>query len=265
MIHPTSIIDPKAEIDSSVVIGPYCRIDAGVKISAGCQIEQGTIIKGLVEIGANNIFGAYCTIGFPPQDTSYKNEPTKVMIGESNRFADYVSIHRGTLKEKGETKIGNKNFLMNHAHVAHDVVIGDSCTLVNSVQLGGHVKLGNKVTLGGGTMAGQFVRIGDYAYIGGGCGIDRDIPPFFTASLDRVILKGINIIGMRRAGFSKEEILSIRSLSAAFETNPRGIRSLAKDEQWREAFGESVQRKVLDFCAQSKMGVASFHRQGAEE
>jgi UDP-N-acetylglucosamine acyltransferase len=258
-IHPTAIIASGAEIDASVEIGPYSIIGPNVKISAGTVIHSHVVLDGHVTIGENNTFFQFCSIGAPPQDLSYKNEPTRVEIGSGNVFREYVSIHRATTKENHVTIIGNDNLLMAHVHVGHDGIIGNNCILVNSLNLAGHVHIQDRVIIGGGCSVAQFTTIGRGAYIGGATGIDKDIPPFCTAVGNRAKLKGINIIGLRRAGYSKESISEVVDFFRYMESSTFSPRSFVGDDTLLENYKENeIVQEIVTMIRKSEVGIAPF-------
>ena len=205
-IHPTALISPKAKLGANVSIGPYCIVGAEVSIGEGSILHAHVVIDGNVEIGKRNQFFSFCSIGAPPQDISYNGEPTQVIIGDENIFREYVSIHRATTKENGITSIGSQSFFMSGVHLAHDVFVGEHCIFASYVALGGHVRIESNTFLGGSSCAKPFVRVGKGVYIGGGSVIDRDVPSFCTAYGNRLQLSGPNIVGLRKQGFSREEI-----------------------------------------------------------
>ncbi len=215
-IHPTAVIDKGAELDSTVKIGPYCVIENGVSIGSDTEIGSHVVISGCVDIGARNKIGPFSTIGLPPQDLKYKNEETKVVIGDDNIIREYVSLHRGTPEGKEVTTIGNSNLLMAYCHIAHDCSIGNYVILANAATLGGHVDIEDRVTVGGLVAVHQFSRIGAFSYIGGLSGISKDVPPYMIISgiRNQMRVTGINRIGLKRCGFDTE---TIRKLTKAFQ------------------------------------------------
>ncbi|MCX7822031.1 MAG: acyl-ACP--UDP-N-acetylglucosamine O-acyltransferase [Syntrophobacterales bacterium] len=209
-IHPTAVVHRGAEIGEGTIIEPYVIIGPEVKIGKGNRIGAHTVIEGRTTIGEGNTIFPFVSIGLPPQDISYRDEPTEVVIGNRNIIREGVTIHRGTIRGTGLTKIGDDNYLMAYSHVAHDCVIGNHVILANCASLAGHVIISDYAVIGGLVGVHQFVRIGKYAFIGGLSGISMDIPPFMIAAGDRAKLYGPNIVGLRRAGFSPETIMSIK-------------------------------------------------------
>jgi UDP-N-acetylglucosamine acyltransferase len=208
--HPTAIIDPRAILDDNVEIGPYAIIGESVRIKKGTSIGAHCVIDGITEIGENCRFFPFSSIGAAPQDLKYRNEETSVQIGNNNTFREFVTVHRGTKTGRGKTVIGDDNFFMAYVHIAHDCIIGNRSILANAATLGGHVEIGNDSIIGGLTGIHQFVRIGDYVMIGGASAVAQDIPHFVCAAGNRTSLYGLNMIGLKRKGFTKERIDSLK-------------------------------------------------------
>lgn len=259
LIHPTAIIHPEARIAPQVSVGAYSMIGPHVSIGEGTIIHSHVVIDGHTEIGEKNQFFAFCSIGAPPQDLTYKGEPTRTIIGNNNVFREYVSIHRGTKKENEITKVGDHCMLMAYVHLGHDVALGSHCIIANTVNLAGHVKVGDRVIIGGGTNISQFVKLGRGAYIGGGSGIDRDIPLFCTAYGNRVRLKGINIIGLRRQGFSKQVITEVVDFYRTMEASALSPRSFVENEELMQEWSENeVIAQMANDIKSSEIGIAPF-------
>ena len=216
MIHPTAIIDPHAELDSTVRVGPYAVVERDVRIGAQSEIAAHAVVSGPTTLGSGNHISSFANIGADPQDLKFQGERTELTVGDNNRFREYVSVHRGTSSGRGVTTIGNNNLFMAYAHVAHDCIIGNHVILANAATLGGHVDIGDKATLGGLVAVHQFTRIGAYSYIGGMSGISKDIPPFIIVAgiRNRMRVTGINKIGLQRNGFDED---SIKKLHKAFK------------------------------------------------
>jgi len=210
LIHPTALVDARAQLDSSVEVGAYSIIGAGVRIGAGTQIGPHVVIEGDTTIGRDNRIHPYASIGGPPQDKKYAGEPTALVIGDGNTIRECVTLNRGTVQDKGVTRIGHRNWIMAYVHVAHDCVLGDQLVIANSTNLAGHVEIGDWVILGGATQVHQFCKIGAHAMTGTGTIVLHDIPPFVMASGNTAAAHGINSEGLRRRGFSAERIAEIR-------------------------------------------------------
>lgn len=259
-IHPSSIVDSKAKIHETVKIGPFCIIGPDVEIGAGTVLHSHVVVDGHTTIGENNTFFQGGSIGAAPQDYSYKGEPTKTTIGNNNIFREHVTVHRGTLKENLLTSVGNNCLIMAYVHIGHDVMIGNNCTIANSTNFAGHVKVGDRVIVGGGTQVQQFVNLGRGAYIGGAAAIDRDIPSFCTAMGNRAHLKGINIIGLKRQGYSKQEISEVVDFLRTMETAKISPRSFVEHS---ELMAEYKDNKIIAEMAEqirtSELGIAPFN------
>ena len=206
MIHPTADINPKADIDSSVEIGPYAIIRENVTIGAGTVIGPHAVIEPFVTIGPKCQIFQFAAVGAVPQSLKFKGEKTYVKIGRETVIREFATIHRGTGFGGGITEIGERCFIMAYAHVAHDCRIGREVVLANNATLGGHITIGDHATLGGLVAIHQFVHVGDFAFIGGLSGVPKDVPPYVIAAGPRIKLHGINIVGLKRHGFSDNAI-----------------------------------------------------------
>lgn len=258
-IHPTAFVEDGAQIGTNVKIGPYCLIGSNSIIGDNCLLKGHVNISGHTKIGDDNTFYPYATIGTEPQDLGYKGEPTRLEIGNANQFREFVSINRGTTKEDQVTKIGNNNTFMAYAHVGHDVIIEDHVVIVNSVNLAGHVKVGSKAIVGGSSSISQFVTVGRGAYIGGASAIDRDIPPFCTAYGNRVKLKGINIVGLRRQGIGKQEITELVEFYRSMEASALSPRAFVlNNDVMGEYESNEIVMEVAKFIEVSDIGIAPF-------
>ena len=211
-IHQTAVVDPAAELDSSVVVGPYAVIEGEVRIGPDNEIGAHALIQGLTEIGSGNRIGPFTIIGGPPQDLSYQGEPTTVKIGNNNLIREYVSVHRGTVGGRSETTIGNENMLMAYSHVAHDCILGNNIIIANCGTLGGHVVVEDRASLGGHVGVHQFSRIGTFSYIGGVSGVTKDVPPYtiVAGTRNQMRVSGINHVGLKRNGTPAAEIKKLR-------------------------------------------------------
>ena len=211
MIHETAIINSKAQIDSDVEIGPYSVINEDTFIGSGTVIGSHVVIDPFVTIDSNCQIFQYDAIGAVPQSVRFEGEKTCVKIGSGTIIREFVTIHRGTGFGGGITEVGEDNFLMAYTHVAHDCKTGHHVILANNTQLGGHITIGDYVTVGALVGIHQFIKIGDYAFIGGKTAIVKDIPPYVLAVGNRATLSGLNIVGLRRQGFSKNTLSSLKN------------------------------------------------------
>ncbi len=253
-IHPTAIIHPGARIADGVEIGPYSVVGEHVAIGKDTKIASHVLIEGWTTIGERNHILPFSSIGTPPQDIGYKNEETYLIIGNDNVIRECATIHRATTKEDRKTEIGNKNFLMAYSHVAHDCKLGSNIIMANSVALGGHIVIEDHAILGGIVGVHQFVRVGAYAIVGGQTGVDRDIPPYVMASGGRAQLYGLNLVGLKRRGFSEE---AISTLKKAYKTIFRS--GLTLEEALGRVRGEFPHSQevnhLVEFIRSSKRGV----------
>ena len=210
-IHPTAIIDPRATLDATVEVGPYSIIGPGVTIGAGTVIGPHVVLKGPMTMGRDNRVFQFASLGEISQDISAKpDDDTRVEIGDGNTIREYVTIQRGTLKDTGLTKVGDRNWIMNGVHIGHDSVIGNHNILANNTALAGHVLMGDYVGCGGFTMIHQYCQIGSHAFSGGGSLITRDVAPYIIVQGHPAEARGINAEGLRRRGFKADEISAIK-------------------------------------------------------
>lgn len=209
-IHPTAIVSPEAELAEGVTVKAYSIVGPQVRIGSGTTLGPHAVIDGWTTIGERNSIGPFTTIGYPPQDISYKNEETHVVIGDENIIREYVTIHRGTPRGAGVTRIGNKNYLMAYAHVAHDCRLGNGIVMANAATLAGHVRVDDHAVLGGLVAIHQFVRIGTHAFIGGKSGLRMDVPPYMLAFGAPAKLYGPNLVGLKRNGISPLAISALK-------------------------------------------------------
>ncbi len=258
-IHPSAIVSEGAEISKSVTIGAYSIIGPNVKIGENVKIASHVVIEGHTTIGSNNEFYSFCSIGADPQDLTYSGEPTEVVIGNNNIFREYVSIHKGTMKDKKVTTIKDNCLLMAHVHIGHDAIVGNNVVMANSVNLAGHVIIGDRVIIGGGTNISQFVTLGRGAYLGGASAVDRDVPIFCTAYGNRVRLKGINIIGLRRQGFEKSDISELVDFYRTMESSVLSPRAYVDHEELMEEYKNNpLVQEMREDIKKSEIGIAPF-------
>jgi len=254
-IHPTAIIDKEAEIAEGVEIGPQVYIGPKVFIDEGTLIKAQTYIEGNTRIGKYNQIGPLAVLGTPPQHLSYKGEETFVEIGDYNIIREFVTIHRGTALDEGVTRIGNHNLLMSYVHVAHDCKIGNHVIMSNNATLGGHVVVHDRVVMGGFSAAHQFVRIGSFAFVSGMSGLDKDVPPFVKVFGIPAKIQGLNLVGLKRAGFTREEIRKISQALGVFLDGPATLSEVI--QELKDIFGsEPGVQLLINFLENpSKMGI----------
>lgn len=206
-IHPTAIVDPKANVGESAEVGPYCIVGADVCIGARTQIKAHVYLEGPLEIGDDNVFFPYSTVGVAPQDLKYRGERSSTRIGHRNKIREFVTVHRGTEGGSMLTSLGDDNLLMAYVHVAHDVSIGNHAVLANAATIGGHVVIGDWAVISAGSAVHQFCKIGRHAIVGGYSVITQDVLPFsMTVSEREVKVFGANVTGLERRGFAPEKI-----------------------------------------------------------
>jgi UDP-N-acetylglucosamine acyltransferase len=255
MIHPTAIVHPGAVIGENVSIGPYSVIGEKVVLGNDCEVGPHVSIEGDTAIGQGTVISQFASIGGPPQDFSYRGEDTMVRIGSRVRIREYVTIHRGTSRGRGQTVVGDDCYLMAYCHVAHDCILGQGVIMANSAHLGGHIEIGEKAILGGIVAVHQFVRVGEYALVGGVSGVAKDVPPYTLASGARIYVYGLNEVGLRRNGFSRETIrLLKRAFKLAFRSSLRIEQAV---EKIRTEIGHVPEAlRFAEFLATSRRGTA---------
>jgi len=254
-INPTAIVHAKANVPVSCEIGPYCVIGPDVELGERCHLLSHVAMEGPTKIGADNRFYPFCSIGLPPQDISYKGEPTRLEIGDHNVIREYVTINRATTKAGGVTRVGSHNLIMAYTHIAHDCQIGNHIIMANAATLGGHVVVEDWATVGALCPIHHFVRIGKYSFIGGGTTVTRDVLPFSKTSAERgTHAYGLNAIGLERRGFTKERIRKIHHayhvlLASKLNTSQALDKLKAETER-----GEDVD-ELIRFIEESERGV----------
>jgi len=253
-IHPTAVVSPEAEVASDVHVGPWCRIGPRVRIGSGCRLESHVVIEGPTNIGPNNRFFPFCTIGLDPQDLKYGGEETFLRIGSANVFREYVNVHRGTSAGGGLTVIGDRNLLMVYVHIAHDCTLGSDIIMANAATLAGHVVIGDHATIGAFSGVHQFCRIGTHGFVGGYSVITKDVLPFSkTVSRRETNSYGVNAIGLKRKGFSSQQIAAIersfRLLGRSRMNTSQAVEAIRKEIDSAES------RLVVDFIEGSSRGV----------
>ncbi|MCC6718945.1 MAG: acyl-ACP--UDP-N-acetylglucosamine O-acyltransferase [Acetobacteraceae bacterium] len=263
-IHALAVVDPTARLGMNVQVGPFCTVGPDVEIEDGARLISHVVVDGHTRIGADAVLYPHCTVGMAPQDLKYRGEPTFTEIGARTLVREHVTIHRGTAHGRGVTRVGTDCMLMAVAHVAHDCQLGNGVIVANNVVMGGHVSIGDNAVIGGAAAIHQFVRIGRAAMIGGVSGVEADVIPFGTVLGNRARLASLNVIGLRRRGFSREQIARLR---AAFKLMFRGPGVFARRvEQVRASLGEdALVAEVLAFMdAPSKRGLIRAAGIGAE-
>jgi UDP-N-acetylglucosamine acyltransferase len=254
-IHPTALIDPKAELDFSVEVGAYSVIGPDVRIASGNRIGSHVVIKGPTTIGKDNRIFQFSSLGEDPQDKKFKEgEPTELIIGERNTIREFCTFNRGTVQDKGATRIGNDNWIMAYVHIAHDCQVGNNTILANNSSLAGHVDMHDYAILGGFTLVHQFCKIGSHVITAVGSVVFKDIPPYITAAGYDAKPHGINSEGLKRRGFSADAMLQIKR---AYKTLYRNSLTL---EEAKQALSEQQKSCpelgiMVDFLNQSTRGI----------
>ena len=247
MIHPSAVVDPGAEISHGVRIGPFCVVGAGVKLGTGVQLHSHVVVEGDTTIGEGTKVFPFAAIGHQPQDLKYRGEPSRLEIGAFNTIREHVTINPGTEAGHLVTRIGTGNLLMVGSHVAHDCIIGDNVILANNATLAGHCAVQDHAILGGLCAVHQFVRIGAYAFIGGMSGVENDVIPFGMALGNRAGLAGLNIVGLKRHGFARDQIHRLRQ---AYRRLFAGQGTVAERvEELETEFGDDPQvQRIITFA-----------------
>jgi UDP-N-acetylglucosamine acyltransferase len=256
MIHPTAIIDPKAEIGEGVEIGPYSVIEKGVSIGEGTRIGSHVVIREGTHIGKRCQFLQFASIGEAPQAIFYRGEKTSLYIGDQNIVREFVTLHRGTTKGGGKTVIGNDNFFMAYAHVAHDCQIGNQVVLVNGATFGGHSIIEDHAIVSGLSAVHHFCRIGTHAFVSGLTGVTLDIPPYTLAAGDRAKLFGLNTVGLKRANFSEETMKALKKAYRIIFRSGLTLEKAMKKVKEDEISKTPEVQYLLQFIQHSKRGIS---------
>lgn len=255
-IHPTAVIDPRAQIAADAAVGPFCLIEGPVTIGPGCELQSHVVLRGPLTLGSHNRFFPFSCIGTEPQDRKFNGKTAGILIGDGNTFREGVSIHQATSLDT-PTRIGDHNYLMSNAHIGHDCRVADHCTLASGALLGGHVELQDQVNLGGNAAVHQFSRLGRLSFLGGVSGAAKDVPPFSIAS-GLVNVVGINLVGLRRSGVSHEAIDEVRkafeTLYLSGHTNPVAADLIDRAAD-QNGPGAPLLREFAAFIRQSRRGL----------
>ena len=253
-IHRTAIVDPAASVDTSAEIGPHCIVGPGVWIGAGTRLMAHVYVDGDTEIGRENCFYPYSTVGVAPQDLKYQGEPSKTTIGDRNQIREFCTIHRGTAGGGSLTAIGNDNLLQAYAHVAHDCAVGSHCVLCHAATLGGHVTVQDYAWVGAHSGVHQYCRIGVHSFVGGFSVVTQDVLPFATIVSERETkTHGINATGLQRRGFSSDEIKALRrAFKILAQTQLNNDQALAKIAE--ELPASPHLERIHDFVRSSTRG-----------
>ena len=258
-VHPSAIVSPDARVGRDVSIGPGVVVEGDTVIGDGCEIRAHAVVKRFTTLGAGNRVHEGAVLGGEPQDLSFKDQETALVVGDRNVIREGVTINRST-KAGGSTFVGSDCFLMAYVHVAHDNRIGDHVILANNVMLAGHVEVGDRAFLGGGAGIHQFCRVGRLAMVGGNAGAPQDCLPFVITDGHPARARGLNVIGLRRAGVTASQL---RTLEKAYHLLLRGGLRLETALGAMAALGDPLVDELLAFVRSSRRGFAHAHRRGA--
>lgn len=252
-VHPSAIIDPRAELGEGVRVGPYSIIEAEVVVGEGTCIGSHVFIARKTKIGKECQIYHGVILGTPPQHLGYRGEETSLEIGDRTTLREYCTIHRATT-HRWKTVVGSDCYLMAYVHVAHDCVIGNGVIMANAVNLGGHIEVEHYANIGGMVPVHQFVRIGRHSFVGGGCRVPKDVLPYVRVAGEPIRVNGLNIVGLQRRGFSKEAIEQLRrAYRILFRSGLNVSQAVAKIEEELDSTEEI--RTILDFIRHSERGI----------
>ena len=259
LIHPTAVIDPAAQLDTSVSVGPYAVIGPDVRIAANTKVGAHCVIEGATTIGCDNQIFQFASLGAQPQDKKYAGEPTRLVIGDRNTVREFCTFNLGTAQDRGETTIGDDNWIMAYVHIAHDCIVGNNTILANNATLAGHVHVDDWAILGGLTGVHQFTHIGAHVMAGFASHISQDVPPFMMVDGNPLAVRGFNTEGLRRRGFTPERLAAVKQMhkllyrqGLTLEAAKQAIDAMKADRP------EAVQdiERMQAFLAASTRGIA---------
>ena len=255
-VDPTSIIHPSSKIDDSVEIGPFCIIGEDVEIKKGTKLLSHVVLKGPTTVGEDNIFYQFSTIGEDTPDKKFKGEKTRLEIGHRNIFREGVTVHRGTIQDKGLTVIGSDNLLMAYSHIAHDCVVGSNNVFANNAGIVGHVRVGSNITIGALTTIHQFCNIGDYSFIGMNTSINMDIPAYVKVAADPARVIGLNSVGMGRNEISSDSISLIKkAYKLVYRKGLKIGEAIKKSKALNEDINDAYLNIFIDSLEASERGI----------
>jgi UDP-N-acetylglucosamine acyltransferase len=257
-IHATAIVDPKAELDSSVEVGPYSVIGPNVRIGSGTVVGPHVVIEGHTSIGSDNKFFQFSSIGAAPQEKKWAGEPTRIDVGDRNTVRVFCTFNLGTTQDKGVTRLGNDNWISAYVHLAHDCQVGSNTIFSNNAQIAGHVEIGDWVIMSGFANVHQFCKIGAHAFVGMSTSLTQDVPPFVLLNGNPAQAHGVNIEGLKRRGFTREQINGIRTayklIYRSGLTLEEAKAALLAEEQATPAAAEQI-RSMREFLGIASRGI----------
>jgi UDP-N-acetylglucosamine acyltransferase len=245
-IHPTAIVERGAEFDEDVEIGPYCIIGANVRLGPRTRLRSHVVVEGYTEIGADCEIYPFASLGAAPQHTAHKGEPTRLVVGDRNLIREQVTMHTGTAIGHGVTTVGSDGLFLVGAHVAHDCIVGDHVIMINAATIAGHVTVADFAYLGGLSAVAQYIRIGRHAFIGGMAGVNHDVIPYGNVWGNHAHMDGLNLIGLKRRGFSRDQINTLRAAYRLLFAEEGTFQERVNDTA--QAYGESPEvMEIIDF------------------
>jgi len=247
-VHPSAVVEPGARLGVGARIGPFCHVGGEVELGDGVELMGHVTVMGATTVGAGCRVYPHAVLGAPPQNAKHKGGRTTLVIGDNATIREFVTMHAGTDTSRGETRIGENGNFLAYAHVAHDCVVGRNATLANGATLGGHCEVGDGVSIGGLTAVHQFVRVGDGAFLAGCSAVVGDVIPYGIAMGNRAKLRGLNLVGLRRAGATRAEIMELRAAYKAI-FDPSREMSLNLEAVGAQPGLSEKTRKVVDFIA----------------
>jgi UDP-N-acetylglucosamine acyltransferase len=263
-ISPLASVDPQAVVGDDVAIGPFCVIGPNVRIGNGTRLANNVTVIGHTSIGEHNILFPNVVVGGEPQDVSYKGEPTRVEVGHHNQFREGVTVNRATTKENGLTLVGNFNYFMANSHVAHDCVLGDYVIMANGALLGGHAHVDNRAIISGNVGVHHWVTVGAYSFIGGMSRIVHDVPPFMLVEGHPSIVRCVNLVGLKRQGFSSDEIASLSETHRLIYRAKMGLEHAREILESHSHLNRHVEH-LLQFIELQRKGAHGRQRDGGKK
>ncbi|MHC4599880.1 MAG: acyl-ACP--UDP-N-acetylglucosamine O-acyltransferase [Planctomycetota bacterium] len=252
-IHPTAVVDPKAELGDGVNVGPYASIGPGVVLGDDCEVGEGVILRGPAVLGKGNVFYPHCAVGTDPQDLKYRGEVTDLRMGDGNRVREFVTINRGTKTGGGRTEVGNHNLFMACSHVAHDCHLGDGIVMANNVLLGGHIHIHDHANLSGAAAVNHFTTVGRMAFVGGLSRIVQDVPPFLIVEGNPAKIRGVNVVKLERENIPDDRIQALKDVYRRVWKSEKPVRVALEEVASEGGLTEEVDL-LVEFIRRSEQG-----------